>query len=42
MHRLENPCNVQITCTSSDLDKTLAKFKEDPAKIIGGLVSVYM
>ena len=26
--------NIQIICTTSDLDKTPAKFKEDTAKIV--------
>ena len=41
-HRLDNPCNIQFTCTCSDLDKTLPKFKEGPAKIVGGAANVYM
>ena len=36
---IENPCYIQIICTSSDLDKTAEKFKIYMGKIVGGLRS---
>ena len=29
---------IQITCTSSNLDKNICSFKKDQAKIVGGVV----
>ena len=32
---MENPSCIQITCTSSNLDKTPAKFQKDTGDILG-------